>query len=81
LPKDELEAAILDQLTGLYRHGGLIHLPRRRTHGLRADIACWGLVKPRPSRIDTLAAEQLCLDCKDILGSPTLAKHVPDGRR
>jgi site-specific DNA recombinase len=24
LPKDKLEAAILDQLTGLYRHGGLI---------------------------------------------------------
>lgn len=44
-------------------------------------IARWGLVKPRPSRIDALAAEQLCLDCEDILGSPTLAKHVPDGRR
>lgn len=44
-------------------------------------VARWELVKPRPSRIDTLAAEQLCLDCKDIFGSPTLAKHVAGGRR
>jgi len=43
-------------------------------------IARWRLVKPRPSGIDTLAAEQLCLDCKDILGSPALTKHVSDGR-
>lgn len=44
-------------------------------------IVHWGLVKSWPSRIDTLAAEQFCLDCKDILGSPTLAKHVPDRGR
>lgn len=39
------------------------------------------LLEPWPSGIDTLASEQFCLDCEDILGSPTLAKHVPDGRR
>lgn len=44
-------------------------------------IARCGLVEPWPSGVDTLAAEQFCLDCKDILGSPILAKHVPDGGR
>ncbi len=43
-------------------------------------IARWWLLKARPGGIDPLAAEQLCLDCKDILGSPTIAKHVSDGR-
>jgi hypothetical protein len=44
------------------------------------SLARFGLLEPRPSGIDTLAAEQFGLDCEDILGSPILAKHVADGR-
>jgi hypothetical protein len=62
-------------------YGGVGRVAERAPLLVMLRIARWELGEPRPSRIDTLAAEQLCLDCKDILGSPTLAKYVPDGRR
>jgi hypothetical protein len=43
-------------------------------------IVCSRLLKPGPSGIYTLAAEEFCFDGKDIMGLLVLAKHVSDGR-
>jgi hypothetical protein len=37
-----------------------------------------GLLKSRPSGIDTLAAEEFCFDGKDIMDLLMLAKRVSD---